>query len=91
MCDSNAEVRSERLIPLTYVTPFREHERVARLDEPIRPMMKCVACGTRTCARTEETGEETRGALRRWGSSSPGQNTLTPTGDSPPSEDPREA
>jgi hypothetical protein len=34
-----------------------------------------------------ETGEETRGALQRWGSSSPGQNTLAPTGDSPPSED----
>jgi hypothetical protein len=37
-----------------------------------------------------ETAEETRGALRRWGSSSPGQNTLGPTGDSPPSEEPTE-
>jgi hypothetical protein len=32
-----------------------------------------------------ETAEETRAALQRWGSSSPGQNTLAPTGTSPPS------
>lgn len=36
-----------------------------------------------------ETAEETRGALQRWGSSSPGQNTLAPTGDSPASGDER--
>jgi hypothetical protein len=34
-----------------------------------------------------ETAEETRGALRRWGSTSPGQNTLAPTGNSPASGD----
>ncbi|MDQ6846030.1 MAG: hypothetical protein M3019_00365 [Candidatus Dormibacteraeota bacterium] len=34
----------------------------------------------------EETAEESRGAIQRWGSSSPGGNTLDPTGDSPPSD-----
>jgi hypothetical protein len=34
-----------------------------------------------------ETAEQTREALQRWGSSSPGQNTLAPTGDSPASAD----
>jgi hypothetical protein len=34
-----------------------------------------------------ETAEQTRDALQRWGSSSPGQNTLAPTGDSPASDD----
>jgi len=35
----------------------------------------------------EETAEQSRGAVQRWGSSSPGGNTLDPTGDSPPSDD----
>ena len=34
-----------------------------------------------------ESGEESRGAVQRWGSSSPGGNTLAPTGDSPPSDE----
>ncbi len=33
-----------------------------------------------------ETAEESRGAVQRWGSSSPGGNTLSPTGDSPSSD-----
>jgi hypothetical protein len=33
-----------------------------------------------------ETAEESRGAVQRWGSSSPGGNTLGPTGDSPSSD-----
>jgi hypothetical protein len=34
-----------------------------------------------------KTAEQTRGAPQRWGFSSPGQNTLAPTGDSPASDD----
>ncbi|MBJ7607939.1 MAG: hypothetical protein JF887_00700 [Candidatus Dormibacteraeota bacterium] len=35
----------------------------------------------------EETGEQTRGSLQRWGANSPGSNAIPATGDSPPSDD----
>lgn len=34
-----------------------------------------------------ETGEQTRGALQKWGANSPGSNAISATGDSPPSDE----
>jgi len=34
-----------------------------------------------------ETGEQTRGALQKWGANSPGSNAIPATGESPPSEE----
>ncbi len=34
-----------------------------------------------------ETGEQTRGALQKWGANSPGSNAIPATGDSPPSDE----
>jgi hypothetical protein len=60
------------------------------VTSPVPPAMEEDAKNTREgFAHRDhtETAEETRSALQRWGSSSPGQNTLAPTGTSPASPD----